>query len=226
MNASGRQRHRPLLDSLTGLVACDDLPEALPADPMPVLTEWFEQARGNKRYDDFNAMALATAAPNGLPSVRIVLCKSIEASPPALVFYTSYSSRKGRELETNPNAAAVFYWSHEKRQARVEGAVVRTTTEESDDYFRTRPLLSRIGATVSAQSQVIESRQRLLADAIRLGARGALRGDIQRPSHWGGYRILIHSVELWSARSGRLHDRARWTRSHDASGWLVRRLGP
>lgn len=226
MTTPRRQRRRPLLDSLSGLVACDDLPEALPADPMPLLIEWSEQARRNDRYDDFNAMALSTATSNGLPSVRIVLCKSIELSPPALVFYTSYRSRKGRELEANPNAAAVFYWSHEKRQARIEGAVVRTSPEESDDYFRTRPLLSRIGATVSAQSQEIESRRRLVADAIRLGASGALRGESQRPSHWGGYRILIHYVELWSARSGRLHDRAQWTRNQDTGEWLVRRLGP
>ncbi len=218
--------HRSLIDSLTGLVTCDDLPEALPPGPMALLVDWFEQARRNERYDDPNAMALATATPDGVPSARIVLCKEIETSPAALVFYTSYESRKGRELEANPHAAGVFHWAHEKRQARIEGTVVRSTPEESDAYFRTRPLLSRIGAAVSPQSREITSRQRLVSDAIKLGTRSALCGELERPPHWGGYRILINSVELWSARSGRLHDRARWTRDQDASAWSVSRLAP
>lgn len=226
MTTPERQRARSLRGVLAGLDEYGDLPEALPADPSRHLVEWYEYARRNPGYDDFNAMSLATSTPDGAPSVRVVLCKSIEVSPLAAVFYTSYRSRKGRELEANPRAAAVFYWPHERRQARIEGDVVRATPEESDRYFRSRPLLSRIGAAASPQSEPLESRKRLVADAIRISARSALHCEVRRPSHWGGYRILVRSVELWTARRGRLHDRAMWTQSEDGEKWFAQRLGP
>lgn len=213
---------------LTDLVSCHDLPADLPSDPMPLLNEWFEDARRSGAYDDFNAMTLATAMPNGKPSARIVLCKSIEPARSAIVFYTNYTSRKGRELEENPQAAATFYWPHVKRQARLEGHVERTTAEESDAYFGTRPLLSRIGASVSPQSRAIASREALVNEAMRIGRSVALGATLERPAHWGGYRLIIDRLELWSGRTGRLHDRAVWTRSTPDLGqivWKSARLG-
>lgn len=217
------KEHGALIDALTGMLTCHDLPDPLPDDPMPLLLNWYEDARRSGRYDDFNSMTLATAAPDGSPSARVVLCKCVEPETPAIVFYTSYASRKGQELQANPRAAAVFHWSHAKRQARIEGAVQRTAAAESDAYFRTRPLLSRIGATVSPQSRAIGSRQTLIAEAIRIAARTALGTGPDRPEDWGGYRILADRVELWSAGEGRLHDRAEWLR-RDGS-WTARRLG-
>lgn len=217
------KEHGALVDALTGMLACHDLPDLLPYDPMPLLLEWFEDARRSERYDDFNAMTLATATPDGAPSARVVLCKAIEPQTPAIVFYTSYVSRKGHELEANPRAAAVFHWPHAKRQARIEGRVQRTTDAESDAYFRTRPLLSRIGAAVSPQSRAIGSRQAVIAEAMRIAASTALVKGPERPQDWGGYRILPERVELWSAGSGRLHDRAEWLRR--AASWTARRLG-
>ena len=207
----------PVARIITELLGAHDLPAQPPHDPMPLLLEWWEDARTRGGYADHNAMSLATATPDGFPSARIVLCKSIESDPPALVFFTNYESRKGRELDANPRAAALFHWPHAKRQVRVEGSVRRVSDEESDAYFRTRPLLSRIGACVSRQSEPIESSQALVAAAMRKARSAMLEGDIQRPPHWGGYRVLIESVELWSAREGRLHDRVRWTRAPDGS---------
>ncbi len=217
------KQHGTLVDTLTGMLVCRDLPDLLPDDPMPLLLEWYEDAYRSERYDDFNAMTLATATPDGVPSARVVLCKAIEPQTPAIVFYTSYMSRKGHELEANPCAAVVFHWPHAKRQARIEGRVQRTTDAESDAYFSTRPLLSRIGAAVSPQSRAIGSRQAVIAEAMRIATSTALVGGPERPQDWGGYRLLPQRVELWSAGSGRLHDRAEWLR-RDAS-WTASRLG-
>jgi len=214
-----------LIESLTGMLACHDLPDPLPDDPMPQLHAWFEDARRSERYDDFNAMTLATAAPDGAPSARIVLCKSVEIDRAALVFYTSYASRKGEELEANPRAAAVFHWPHARRQARIEGRVERTTDAESDAYFRTRPLLARIGASVSPQSKAVGSRELVVSEAVRIGLKAAAGATIRRPPDWGGYRIIAQRVELWAAGAGRLHDRAVWRREQDASAWYATRLG-
>ncbi|MGP1346100.1 MAG: pyridoxamine 5'-phosphate oxidase [Phycisphaerales bacterium] len=223
MSASTKETG-PIAAALTAMLACHDLPDPLPDDPMPLLLAWYEDARRSERYDDFNAMTLATATPWGAPSARIVLCKAIEHDPPALVFYTSYESRKGRELESNPHAAALFHWPHAKRQARIEGRVRRTTEAESDAYFHTRPMLSRIGAHASLQSGAIESREAVIARALSLVGKMAMgRRTIERPAHWGGYRIIPERIELWSAGEGRLHDRAEWIR-HDAN-WTPRRLG-
>lgn len=212
-----------IIGALTDMLACNDLPDPAPADPMPLLLAWYEDARKSERYEDFNAMTLATATPGGLPSARIVLCKAIEPETPALVFYTSYTSRKGEELEANPHAAAVFHWPHARRQARIEGRVRRTTPQESDAYFKTRPLLSRIGAAASRQSAAIGSRQDLIAEAVRTARRTLTGQELKRPDNWGGYRIVPERVELWSARTGRLHDRVLWTRSPGGS-WTARRL--
>jgi pyridoxamine 5'-phosphate oxidase len=215
-----------LLKTVAGLLSCQDLPEVPPADPMPLLSAWYADAQASGKYDDFNAMTIATATPEGVPSARIVLCKAIEATPPALVFYTSYLSRKGRELEANPNAAALFHWAHAKRQVRVEGTVERVSAVESDAYFKSRPLLSRIGARASCQSTPIGSRAELVASAARVASAAALSGELPRPEHWGGYRLHIRRIELWSAREGRLHDRICWSREDVAGkvGWSAQRI--
>lgn len=184
------------------------LPDPLPLDPVAILSNWLDEAA--RAIDgDFNAMVIATATPGGMPSARVVLCKQIENSPPAAVFYTNYGSRKGRELDANPRAAGVFYWPSLKRQARIEGAVIRTTVKESDEYFRSRPLLSRIGAIASRQSQPLTSRAALATRIMRTAIRPGAAAD--RPPDWGGYRVLLDRIELWCAGKGRLHDRAAWT---------------
>lgn len=198
-------------------------PDPLPADPVAVLSQWLADAEAATN-GDFNAMVLATASPTGEPSARVVLCKGIEAEPPAVLFFTNYTSRKGKELERNPRAAGVFYWPMLQRQARFEGVVVRTTRKESSDYFRSRPLLSRIGAISSRQSEPLNSRAALVAKVMRTAASGAMR----RPENWGGYRVLLDRVELWSAGRGRLHDRVEWKLipGSDPARWTATRLFP
>jgi pyridoxamine 5'-phosphate oxidase len=222
---TGRGETPMLIDTITGLLSAHDIPEPPPADPVPLLLEWFHEARECGKYDDHNAMCLATATRDGVPSVRMVLCKEI-ALDGALVFYSNYESRKGRELASNPRAAAAFHWPHATRQARVEGEVSRVSAEESDAYFESRALLSRIGACVSRQSEPIASRSQLVDAAMSL-AKGAATGTpIRRPEYWGGYRLRMTSVELWSGRDGRLHQRVRWQRPSQGSGWTHALLSP
>lgn len=218
-----------ITELLAGLLSAHDLPDPPPADPVPTLVRWLEEARASGKYEDPNAMTLATATREGAPSARMVLCKGIEtgtsASPPALTFFTNYESRKAQELEVNPRAAAVFHWPHAKRQARIEGEIRRTSAAESDAYFATRALLSRVGATVSRQSHPIASRAELVRAAMSVAA-GAATGNLPRPAWWGGYRLVMRTVELWSGREGRLHQRVEWRREGDAQAWTWRLLSP
>lgn len=202
-----------LTDALVRLLSTCDIPDPPPASPLPLLAEWFHEAEKSGRYDDANAMSLATATPDGIPSVRLVLCKAIEKTSGTLVFYSNYQSRKGQELAVNPRAAAVFHWPHARRQARIEGSVERLTEAESDAYFQSRSLLSRIGACVSPQSTPIESRGLLVEAAITLARSAMLGHAITRPGTWGGYRMRFDTVELWSGRDGRLHQRVLWRRA-------------
>jgi pyridoxamine 5'-phosphate oxidase len=183
-------------------------------------------------------MVLASATPGGDPSCRVVLCKALEPDAGALVFFTNYDSRKGGELDANPRCSAVFHWDHAARQARVGGAAARVSAEESDEYFRSRPLLSRLGAWASDQSRPLAARTELLTRTREVMRRFGVTPlhlvspagapEIPRPPHWGGYRILLDSVELWLGGSGRLHDRARWTRTlaGSPSPWAATRLQP
>lgn len=200
--------------------------EPFPADPFPVLVQWLKEATDSGAYADANAMALATATPEGRPSVRIVLCKAIEPDRHALTFFTNYESRKGAELAANPRASVVFHWPHAGRQARVEGEIQRLSDSENDAYFRTRPLLSRIGANVSRQSTPIPSRAVLIREAARVAAASCLEFGVSRPAYWGGYRLHADCVELWTACEGRLHQRLQWRRSGGAAGWTRQELSP
>lgn len=221
--------------------AGDGLPETLPIAPMPMLRGWLAEATAAKQTPNPNAMALATADEHGRPSARIVLCKAIVEDPGYVVFYTNANSRKGREMEANPRVAAVFHWDHAGRQARVEGLVVRSPESESDAYFASRHWTSRLGAWASEQSQPIESREALLAKVaekvieLDLDLGDLLEGrevTIPRPPYWHGYRLWVERAELWVGGSGRIHDRAAWTRTLEpgdppsVGGWSATRLQP
>jgi len=168
------------------------------------------------------AMTLATATPDGRPAARMVLLKQVDQS--GFVFFTNYRSAKARQLDANPYAALVFYWNLLERQVRVEGSVVRTSAEESREYFQTRPRESQIGAWASEQSEVIGSRDVLEQRAQELETLYCDR-DIDCPEHWGGYRLKPERIEFWKGRIGRLHDRILYER--DSSGlWTISRLAP
>ncbi len=167
-------------------------------------------------------MTLATVDREGQPSARVVLLKGCDER--GFVFFTNYASRKGRDLEENPRAALVFYWPAFDRQVRVEGTVEKTSPEESEAYFQSRPLGARIGAWTSSQSEVIASREELersVEEAVQRFADGA----VPRPGHWGGYRVRPDEVEFWQGRESRLHDRLRYRRQ-PGGGWLIDRLSP
>lgn len=192
----------------------------LAADPIAQFLQWFQEA-SRTETDDVNVMTLATAAPDGRPSARIVLLKGVDDG---FVFYTNYESHKGRELEENPNAALVFWWPTLARQVRIEGGVERVSVEESDAYFRSRPRGSRIGAIASPQSRVIENRDLLAGRVVALEEEYREKEEIPRPHHWGGYRLRPALVEFWQGRESRLHDRLQYRREGD--GWIIERLGP
>jgi pyridoxamine 5'-phosphate oxidase len=192
------------------------LPSTLPDDPMPLVHEWFADARARKVQPNPDAMVVATATPDGRPSARVVLCKQMIVEPGYVVFFTNYDSRKGGELAANPRAAAVFHWDALSRQVRLEGPILRSPDAESDEYFATRALDSRLGAWASLQSQPLDSRTTLLK---RVAVETARHGThVPRPPHWGGYRLWPDAVELWIEGSFRVHDRARWNRRLDPAG--------
>jgi pyridoxamine 5'-phosphate oxidase len=188
--------------------------------PFPRFAELLERAR-REEANDPTAMALATADANGRPSVRMVLLKG--ADERGFVFYTNYASRKAREMEDNPWASLCVYWPRLEIQVRAEGKVQRTSAEESDAYFRTRPRQSQLGAWASRQSEPMSGGGDLLARVARTLVRFPV-GEVPRPAFWGGYRLLPDVVELWFGRPFRLHERHVYVRS--GSVWTVRRLFP
>jgi len=192
----------------------------LDPDPIKQFDKWFVAAI-KAEIRDANAMALATATPDGKPSVRIVLLKSFDEA--GFVFFTNYSSAKGRELEKNPRAALVLYWMEVERQIRIDGSIEKISREESEEYFHTRPEGAQIGAWASQQSEVIDARRVLDARLAEMTQRFAGR-DIPLPPHWGGYRVKPETIEFWHGRANRLHDRFRYTRRGD--DWVIDRLSP
>ena len=190
-------------------------------DPIKQFAEWYASAvSSNEPFAD--AMTLATATTGGKPSARIVLLKGVD--PLGFVFYTNYSSRKGEELATNPFGALVFFWREQNRQVRIEGSLRPVTPEESDEYFASRPRESQIGAVSSPQSKVIPDRE-TLARTFEENGRRFLDKPVQRPPHWGGYRLSPTRIEFWQGRDARLHDRIEYVLQKDSS-WLIRRLAP
>jgi pyridoxamine 5'-phosphate oxidase len=193
----------------------------LDPDPIMQFAKWFgEAAAGDIR--DVNAMNLATVNANGVPFSRVVLLKGI--SDRGFVFYTNYRSAKGHEMEENPRVALNFFWVQLSRQVRISGQVEKTTREESEEYFQSRPRGSQLGAWASEQSAIIPSRDALEAKLAEVQARF---GDsvIPLPPNWGGYRVVPGTIEFWQGRTNRLHDRFRYSRQADGS-WLIERLSP
>ena len=189
-------------------------------DPFALFADWLTEAK-KKEPNDANAMALATADASGLPDVRMVLLKDVDAD--GFVFYTNLESGKGGQLAENPQAALCFHWKSLRRQVRVRGAVEPVSAEEADAYFASRSFQSRIGALASAQSRPLESRGALIARAAALAIQHPLGPP--RPAHWGGYRLIPDEMEFWSDGAHRLHDRFQW-RWEPGAGWRVLRLSP
>ena len=190
-------------------------------NPVVQFQAWFTEARACPGITEPQAMSLATCTADGKPSVRVVLMKQIDKS--GLVFYTNYDSRKGRELEANPQAAAVFYWGPLHRQIRVEGRVERVSVEQSEMYFHSRPYDSQVSASASPQSTIIASREVLVQEVERL--KTAYPDLVPCPPHWGGYRLIPSSFEFWQGQSSRLHDRLVFT-NHGGDTWKLTRLAP
>ncbi|HYD76386.1 pyridoxamine 5'-phosphate oxidase [Ramlibacter sp.] len=193
--------------------------EASHADPLRQFEQWLGEAIAAE-IPEPNAMTLATVGSDLRPSTRIVLIKGYDER--GIVWYTNYQSRKGRELAGNPFAALQFHWVELERVVRIEGTVEKTEEDESDAYFASRPLDSRIGAWASPQSEPIPSRAVLVTNAAKYSAQFLLNPP--RPPHWGGFRLVPHQWEFWQGRKSRLHDRLRYSREDD--DWLRERLAP
>ena len=209
------------ITSLRRPYALSSLDEAQ-ADPDPIrqFEKWFADAIAAEALEP-NAMALATATRDGVPSARIVLLKGVDAS--GFVFFTDYRSRKSAELTENPLAAMTFLWKEIERQVRITGSVSRVTTAESDAYFQSRPVGSRLGAWASHQSSVLVSRA-VLEDRLRDVTERFADGEVPLPPHWGGFRLVPDEIEFWQGRPDRLHDRLLYQRAE--TRWTVSRLSP
>ena len=191
-------------------------------DPFALFAEWLALA-GKKEMNDANAMALATVDADGLPDVRMVLLKDVDAS--GLTFYTNTESAKGVQLGVVPKAAVCFHWKSIRRQVRFRGTVKPVSAEEADAYFKTRARGARIGAHASAQSRPLESRFALEKQVAAKGAKFGV-GEIPRPDHWSGYRIIPTQIEFWVNRPFRLHDRLVFRRVNETAGWTTEKLYP
>ena len=191
------------------------------ANPLQQFNKWWVEAMASE-IDEINAMTLATASSDGIPSARVVLLKGIDEK--GFIFFTNYKSFKGMQLEENPRACLVFFWKELERQIRITGVVEKTTAKESDEYFDSRPEGSRLGAWASPQSQVIPGRE-VLEENERIFAEKFKNGKILRPPHWGGYRVKPISFEYWQGRSNRLHDRIQYTLLENGK-WQMERLAP
>lgn len=193
--------------------------EDVKLNPIDQFKIWFDQAQ-HAELPEPNAMTVASVDANGKPSARTVLIKEVTSA--GFVFFTNYESRKGQALISNPHAALLFFWPELERQIRVEGSVEKLSDQESDDYFHSRPLDSRIGAWASPQSQVISGRTQLVKNAAEYALKFALNPP--RPPHWGGFRVKPEALEFWQGRPSRLHDRIQYVLQNDR--WKIQRLAP
>lgn len=191
-------------------------------NPFVQFKRWFDEARSSQLPEP-NAMTLATTTQEGQPSARIVLLKDFDAR--GFVFYTNYNSHKGQELAENPQAALVFWWAELERQVRICGHVEKVSDTESDTYYYSRPISSRLGAWASEQSEVIENREVLEQRFKELESK-YLDSYVPRPSHWGGLRVIPYEIEFWQGRPSRLHDRLRYTLNEEDGTWKIERLSP
>lgn len=189
-------------------------------DPVGQFKKWLNEAI-EACVNEPTAMALATSTKDGFPSVRIVLLKKV--TPNGFIFFTNYNSRKGRHLLENPNAALAFYWAELERQVRIEGSVTKLSERDSDEYFYSRPLGSRIGAWASPQSEVIPNRA-FLDEMVLKYQKQFQSGNIERPSNWGGFCLEPKMIEFWQGRESRLHDRIQFTKENNK--WKIERLAP
>jgi len=194
--------------------------DGLPKDPLDLFELWLEDAIVAE-IKELTAMTLATVSEDGKPSARIVLLKNLDSR--GFVFFTDYNSKKGKQIENNPNGAIVVYWKELERQVRVEGKIEKISDMESNDYFSSRPIESKIGTWISPQSQIIPNRQYLETLWSEFVDRN-LDAIIQRPENWGGYRLKPDLIEFWQGRSNRLNDRIQYT--HNTAGWKIERLAP
>ena len=191
-------------------------------DPLELFADWYEEAKKNE-LNDPNAMSLATVDINGIPSVRIVLLKGFDVD--GFVFYTNLQSRKANEFKNNPNVAVCFHWKSLQRQVRIEGQVSKVSDKEADEYFKSRARLSRLGAWASKQSEILESRDHLLA-RLKTFEEKYDGETIPRPSHWSGNRIAAKKIEFWEDGEFRLHDRFIFERQSIDGPWTKARLYP
>lgn len=202
----------------------DSIPET---DPIATFDAWLAEACASEPNDP-NAMALATATPQGAPSVRMVLLKGHDAD--GFVFYTNAHSRKGAEIAANPQAALLFHWKSLRRQVRVEGILREVSAAEADAYFHSRAFVSQVGSAASDQSRPLDSRETYLARVNALESEYESAGEVPRPAHWTGFRLTPHAIELWCDRPNRLHERRRFTRDVPpdgiAGGWHSTLLYP
>lgn len=189
--------------------------------PIRQFSRWWDEAIASEIYE-VNAMTLATASADGVPSARIVLLKDFDEQ--GFVFFTNYESEKGREIAANPQVSLLFFWKELERQVRINGTASKIAAEESDAYFNSRPAGSRIGALASPQSKVVSSRDELELRYSEIEKQFA-EGEIVRPAHWGGYRVKPGSFEFWQGRSSRMHDRICY-RGHENGSWRIVRLAP
>src|ERR1700738_284309 len=188
------------------------------ANPIRQFQSWYDDVLA-AGIPDADAMTLATATKDARPSARVVLLKGFDDN--GFVFYTNYLSRKAHELNENPQACLLFYWSRLWRQVRLEGAVEKISEEESERYFQSRPLGSKLGAWASNQSEVIDNRETLEERFVELQKR--FGENVPRPTHWGGYRLKPNAIEFWQGRDNRLHDRLRY-RLQENGAWVIERL--
>ncbi|MDR2222848.1 MAG: pyridoxamine 5'-phosphate oxidase [Flavobacteriaceae bacterium] len=199
------------------------LEETVDENPMMQFRKWFCEVEDFGGVEEVNAMTVSTIGLDGFPKARVVLLKSYDEE--GFVFYTNYNSEKGKAILANPHLCLSFFWPSMERQVIIKGIATKASQLQSDNYFDSRPVGSRLGAIVSEQSQVIASHQ-VLEDALNALEQSVKEEDIKRPAHWGGFVVKPVSIEFWQGRANRLHDRIRYTLTADELDWNIERLAP